>query len=561
MSQTRIVVELDMVGYSDIARKREKDYGHPIAVAELNKEIQQFVDFALKEVSLDPGEVVKARNGDNAVIVFDDPIKAHLFAKAVHLHAKKYNDSHPEKLAQRWFRIGCASGPLHEEVKPDETEEISGIVIADAYRLEASARPGEFLIDEATYNALKDFLKADDPYLDPETAHGKRTEEFTNARRWQVIPRISLLELTAQNTDLERAVNQYFSNLDEIYKMIDKTYNYKLLHDFFQKLENELPLFRNIQNSLTATAFHDNYAQIIQYDQDTPFMKCISEIERILKKNDLGIEQLISQKWERKLESIRTNLAKAFDVDNNDDLSSPLTSIISALKDILYTHGITLLNKKLLESAGKIKEAKLEALTKSLGDIRDLYSSLSNIHNPSQVDEMGQNIQDIKTINEKLTKLLTVHDNLQFFDDEFRSIKSDLNSWHFPNGLDEKSKNQSNDQILIKWNDLSNAFISTLSSSDIPENLKRERIPQMAIEINNNLIEINDSNKKLQKFEQMFVKLTSLFNSYFRSIDQELINLIKTELITKFETLQKHDAVFDISQISLDNLINTNNLV
>jgi len=78
MSQTRIVVELDMVGYSDIARKREKDYGHPIAVAELNKEIQQFVDFALKEVSLDPGEVVKARNGDNAVIVFDDPIKAHL---------------------------------------------------------------------------------------------------------------------------------------------------------------------------------------------------------------------------------------------------------------------------------------------------------------------------------------------------------------------------------------------------------------------------------------------------------------------------------------------------
>ncbi|MCA2629909.1 hypothetical protein, partial [Microcystis sp. M091S2] len=400
MSQTRIVVELDMVGYSDIARKREKDYGHPIAVAELNKEIQQFVDFALKEVSLDPGEVVKARNGDNAVIVFDDPIKAHLFAKAVHLHAKKYNDSHPEKLAQRWFRIGCASGPLHEEVKPDETEEISGIVIADAYRLEASARPGEFLIDEATYNALKDFLKADDPYLDPETAHGKRTEEFTNARRWQVIPRISLLELTAQNTDLERAVNQYFSNLDEIYKMIDKTYNYKLLHDFFQKLENELSLFKNIQNSLTFAPFGENYAQIIpddQDDQDTPFENCISEIKKILKKNDLGIEQLISQKWEKKLKSITENLAKARNVDNNDDLSSPLTSIISALKDILYTHGITLLNKKLVESAKKITETRLESLTKSLGDIRDLYSSLSKIYNPSQVDEMRQNIQDIKT--------------------------------------------------------------------------------------------------------------------------------------------------------------------
>ncbi|MFN6185452.1 MAG: hypothetical protein ACK460_04620 [Microcystis sp.] len=548
MSQTRIVVELDMVGYSDIARKREKDYGHPIAVAELNKEIQQFVDFALKEVSLDPGEVVKARNGDNAVIVFDDPIKAHLFAKAVHLHAKKYNDSHPEKLAQRWFRIGCASGPLHEEVKPDETEEISGIVIADAYRLEASARPGEFLIDEATYNALKDFLKADDPYLDPETAHGKRTEEFTNARRWQVIPRISLLELTAQNTDLERAVNQYFSNLDEIYKMIDKTYNYKLLHDFFQKLENELPLFRNIQNSLTATAFHDNYAQIIQYDQDTPFMKCISEIERILKKNDLGIEQLISQKWERKLESIRTNLAKAFDVDNNDDLSSPLTSIISALKDILYTHGITLLNKKLLESARKIEEAKLEALTKSLGDIRDLYSSLSNIHNPSQVDEMGQNIQDIKTINEKLKELLEVHDKLQFFDNEFRNLQSDLKSRDIPDGLDEKSKNQNNEQILIKWNDLYNDFITAFLSSDIPENIEAEKnLRTAAMNINQALIGINDSNKKLKQFDKNFAKLKSKVDLYFEYIDKNIIELIKTELITKFEALQKHDAVFDVS--------------
>lgn len=548
MSQTRIVVELDMVGYSDIARKREKDYGHPIAVAELNKEIQQFVDFALKEVSLDPGEVVKARNGDNAVIVFDDPIKAHLFAKAVHLHAKKYNDSHPEKLAQRWFRIGCASGPLHEEVKPDETEEISGIVIADAYRLEASARPGEFLIDEATYNALKDFLKADDPYLDPETAHGKRTEEFTNARRWQVIPRISLLELTAQNTDLERAVNQYFSNLDEIYKMIDKTYNYKLLHDFFQKLENELPLFRNIQNSLTATAFHDNYAQIIQYDQDTPFMKCISEIERISKKNDLGIEQLISQKWERKLESIRTNLAKAFDVDNNDDLSSPLTSIISALKDILYTHGITLLNKKLLESARKIEEAKLEALTKSLGDIRDLYSSLSNIHNPSQVDEMGQNIQDIKTINEKLKELLEVHDKLQFFDNEFRNLQSNLKSRDIPDGLDEKSKNQNNEQILIKWNDLYNDFIDAFLSSDIPENIEAEKnLRTAAMNINQALIGINDSNKKLKQFDKNFAKLKSKVDLYFEYIDKNIIELIKTELITKFEALQKHDAVFDVS--------------
>ncbi len=225
-----------------------------------------------------------------------------------------------------------------------------------------------------------------------------------------------------------------------------------------------------------------------------------------------------------------------------------MTSIISALKDILYTHGITLLNKKLLESARKIEEAKLEALTKSLGDIRDLYSSLSNIHNPSQVDEMGQNIQDIKTINEKLKELLEVHDKLQFFDNEFRNLQSNLKSRDIPDGLDEKSKNQNNEQILIKWNDLYNDFINAFLSSDIPENIEAEKnLRTAAMNINQALIGINDSNKKLKQFDKNFAKLKSKVDLYFEYIDKNIIELIKTELITKFEALQKHDAVFDVS--------------
>ena len=56
-------------------------------------------------------------------------------------------------MAKRWFRIGCATGQLHQEPRND-SESIAGIVIANAYRLEAQAKPGELLIDVATYDAL-----------------------------------------------------------------------------------------------------------------------------------------------------------------------------------------------------------------------------------------------------------------------------------------------------------------------------------------------------------------------------------------------------------------------
>lgn len=565
MSQIRTVVELDMVGYSDIARKAEKDYGHPIAVAELNKEIQEIVDSALKKLDLAPKDVVKARNGDNAVIVFDDPIKAHLFAEAVHLHAKEHNDRQQKVLAQRWFRIGCATGLLHEDVN-NETKEISGVVIADAYRLEAAASPGEFLIDEATYNALKDFLKTDnDPYLDPETAHGKRVEKFPNARRWQVIPRISLLELMEQNPQFKKAVNIYLANLGEIKKIIDKLDNYKSLHEYFQQLENPFRIFKNIKDSLNSYNFEDKLYEIKQYDQEesdnrkeSAFRKDISKIQEILqeKENVLDVGKEIVQKWNRKLALIKNDFKQCSKSKNNDELKSSLFSIGINFEDLLYTNGITLLNRKLVNSAEKLTETQLQVLINNLNEIYGLYSNstIIVIPNTSQVKEIKQNIQDMNEINEKLKKMLKLHDSLQNFDNEFLNIQSKLKKRFSSDGLDENTKILEKRQILKRWDELYPDLIYLFSSIDMPEHSEvKKSIINQVNSINTELIQGDDIDKKLEIFASIFTGLRVNIDNYFRNVDQELLKVIKTELITTFESLQKHDVIFDISQISSDN--------
>ncbi|MEH1846940.1 MAG: hypothetical protein V7L25_18580 [Nostoc sp.] len=177
---TKTVVELDIVGYSDVARNLEAHLGVKV-VAMLNDQIQGFVDVGLTAVGKTREQVVKASNGDNAVIVFEHAEDAHKFAQAVHNRTLEHNDNAPNnKLsAQRWFRIGAATGELHEE-----NGNIAGDVISRAYRLEAAGKPGDFIIDLATYDALSDRLKKE--YSPEETVSGRRNESF-QVRRCKMI--------------------------------------------------------------------------------------------------------------------------------------------------------------------------------------------------------------------------------------------------------------------------------------------------------------------------------------------------------------------------------------
>jgi class 3 adenylate cyclase len=179
----KTVVELDLVGYSDIARAFDENFGAAL-VAAFNKQIQGFVDKGLAAVNVERRDAVMATTGDGAIVAFNRPEDAYRFAVGVHEATRDHNANKSVASAQRWFRIGIATGDLDEHER-EGVREIAGIVIANAVRLETSARPGQIVLDDATFAALGSDLPG--RAGDEEKIPGKRQEVFVG-HRVTVIP-------------------------------------------------------------------------------------------------------------------------------------------------------------------------------------------------------------------------------------------------------------------------------------------------------------------------------------------------------------------------------------
>lgn len=174
----KTVVELDLVGYSDISRNLEENLGAKV-VADFNKHIQGFVDAGLKAIKARRKDVVKATTGDGAILAFADPANAHVFGVAVHKAAQTHNATVSSAAARRLFRIGIATGDFHED-----RGSVAGTVISRAVRMEAASEPGQMLIDISTFDGLPLEYKA--LYGQEEIVAGKRGETFP-ARRLNVV--------------------------------------------------------------------------------------------------------------------------------------------------------------------------------------------------------------------------------------------------------------------------------------------------------------------------------------------------------------------------------------
>jgi serine/threonine protein kinase len=174
----RTIVELDLKGYSDLARDLEQNLG-VLVVARLNEQIQGFVEAGLSALDRPPHCAVLGTAGDNAFVVFERPEQAHRFARAFYAAVKAHNDSKTVESARRWFRLGAATGEICYTLR-DGRSSAAGMAISDAVRLEAAAQPGELLVDARTYAALPASMQAE--YQDEETVPGKRKERF-QARR------------------------------------------------------------------------------------------------------------------------------------------------------------------------------------------------------------------------------------------------------------------------------------------------------------------------------------------------------------------------------------------
>ncbi len=175
----KTVLELDLAGYSDIARTLEENLSADV-VAAFNDQIQGFVDHGLAAVGTTRAETVHATTGDGAILLFDDPPTAHRFARIVFEVASAHNRGKTQPSAQRWFRMGAATGNISIRPRSNGANEIAGITIANAVRFEAAARVGQLVVDTVTYAALPPDLQRE--YGDEEQIKGKRDEKFTVRR-------------------------------------------------------------------------------------------------------------------------------------------------------------------------------------------------------------------------------------------------------------------------------------------------------------------------------------------------------------------------------------------
>jgi class 3 adenylate cyclase len=180
----KTVLELDLVGYTDIARVYQQGHGSQW-VADLNRQIQDFVDVGLRAVGANRATTFVKTTGDGAILVFDEARHAHEFAQAVYQATRHHNADKTEASAQRFFRMGAATGEITLVPLDGGGRDIAGMTIANAVRLEQASHPGELLIDPATYDPLPTKWKRQ--YDPQEEVAGKRDERF-QARRSVMIP-------------------------------------------------------------------------------------------------------------------------------------------------------------------------------------------------------------------------------------------------------------------------------------------------------------------------------------------------------------------------------------
>lgn len=172
---TKTIVELDLVGYSSISSVLEEGIDEK-NVAQLNEQIQSFIDRALVAVGAEREKTVMQTTGDGAILVFERPSDAHRFAVAVHKATRQHNQEKTQPIAKRVFRIGAATGPIDMKPKGGSGYEIAGMAIARAVRLEAQSTPGGLLVDTTTFDGLT--TKQKRAYADRESVSGKRDEIF-----------------------------------------------------------------------------------------------------------------------------------------------------------------------------------------------------------------------------------------------------------------------------------------------------------------------------------------------------------------------------------------------
>ncbi len=141
----------DFKGFTERVRILEKTAGHQ-AAAEMKRKVAQYVEEAFRRLE---GEIKPAdyqlidTAGDGFFFHFRLAKDAFRFAEALQQITAAHNSQVTDEIAEHWFRVGAATG----DVAWDEGKPVGNVVNVGS-RLQAASTGGDFVIDQATYDAL-----------------------------------------------------------------------------------------------------------------------------------------------------------------------------------------------------------------------------------------------------------------------------------------------------------------------------------------------------------------------------------------------------------------------
>jgi class 3 adenylate cyclase len=181
----KTVMCVDLARYSDVAVALEENLGSEL-VKGLNDHILGLIERGVAAAGGSRAENLVKTTGDGAILVFDAADQAHVCAERIHQSAEEANLAKTNPSAKRYFRMGAGSAEVNLDVD-DETqalEDVHGMAVIRAARLQAIAKPGELVVDTLTFDKLAAGNRS--AYGDVEKVRGKRGEVF-RARRVQLV--------------------------------------------------------------------------------------------------------------------------------------------------------------------------------------------------------------------------------------------------------------------------------------------------------------------------------------------------------------------------------------
>ena len=182
-NRTGTVASVDMVAFAVTQRRLHETIGAS-AVAMLQRQIHELVHRSLAQLPDADHHHVISEPGDGAIVLFDRAEDAHCFSFHIHVFAGEHNDQCSQRDAERWFRVGIATGQIDARQTPGEPTHYAGITITDSVRLEQKAPQGGMLVDRKTFAALSPETKK--WYGEEESVQGKHSSETFFARRCHV---------------------------------------------------------------------------------------------------------------------------------------------------------------------------------------------------------------------------------------------------------------------------------------------------------------------------------------------------------------------------------------